>query len=62
MKSKVIRVSTQSYERLALIRRGFETPGQTIARLLDFFDKWWTEEEEGQDTTLCRKRQLLRKE
>ena len=37
--SEVIRISEQTYNRLESLARGFDTPGNVIDRLLDFYDR-----------------------
>jgi predicted CopG family antitoxin len=37
--SEVIRISEPSYKRLESLARGFDTPGNVIDRLLDFYDR-----------------------
>ena len=37
--SEVIRISEQTYSRLESLARGFDTPGNVIDRLLDFYDQ-----------------------
>jgi hypothetical protein len=38
--SEVIRISEQTYNRLESLARGFDTPGNVIDRLLDFYDQY----------------------
>ena len=37
--SEVIRISAPTYKRLESLARGFDTPGNVIDRLLDFYDQ-----------------------
>jgi len=37
--SQVIRISESIYERLESMARGFDTPGNVIERLLEFYEK-----------------------
>ena len=37
--SEVIRISESTYKRLESLARGFDTPGNVIERLLDFYER-----------------------